>query len=166
MRGGFWRGEFRTSSGLILPNNLTDYGAEEMLKMALQGDDGTLVASGGSFWIGLCVGLPTLGLQIEDLVEPTIGTNGYARKEITRDSTGWPNSGTVNGQFYLETADLIWEASGGAFDQDVQRLFFMDSETDTTGDLIALSASLPDPITIDESTLEVNRTFRYRIYSR
>ena len=161
-----WRGEFRFANGLILPNNLTDYGAQEMLKMSLWGSDSVLVAPAGSFDVGLCTGLPSLTAQIEDLTEPTIGVNGYARIAVTRDTTGWPNSGTVNGQFYTETGDLVWTASGGDFDQSIQRLFFSNQLSLTTGDFLALSAAMPNPVTIGTATLAADRTFRYRVYSR
>jgi hypothetical protein len=89
-----YRGEFRFANGLVIPNNVTDVGAGLLLAAALRN---TVI----EFWIGLCSGVFAQDLQIEDLVEPTIATNGYARKAVARDIVGWPGDGVVNGISYV-----------------------------------------------------------------
>lgn len=145
---------------------LTDTGRAELLKMVLLGVDTTQIGAGGSMYLGLCNDVPALGLTLADLTEPTIGTNGYARIEITRDTTGFPNSGTVNGVPYLETADAVWEASGGDFDSAISRLFLTPEETATIGEVWALGEALIAPVTIGPSTDAADRTFRFRQYMR
>jgi hypothetical protein len=155
------RGEFRFQNGLILPNNVTIAGAGAILKAALRNTAIT-------FWVGLCSGVYEPGLQIEDLTEPTLATNGYARLAVARDDTadGWPGDGILNGENYLESKLLTWAAIGGPFDEPVTRMFLCQTEAGVTGDVIALSAALPDDLVIDEDTLEVDRSFRYRLYLR
>lgn len=145
-------------NGLIVPNNVTTYGIQSILAMALQNTDLNL-------WVGLCSAVYEPDLQIEDVVEPTIGVNGYVRKAIMRDNTGWPTAGLVNLQPYLETDDLIWEPSG-EFDQSFSRMFICTHETNTTGNIFAISGSLNEEVVWDETTLEADRTLKYRIYSR
>lgn len=155
------RGEFRFENGLILPNNVTTAGSAAILAAALRND---VI----QFWVGLCSAVYEPDLQIEDLVEPTLATNGYARLAVARDSTadGWPTGGLVNGENFLESKALIWEAVGGPFDQPVTRMFICQTENGLSGDVLALSAGLPDDLLIDEDTAEVDRTFKYRLYLR
>lgn len=154
-----FRGEFRFANGLILPNNITVAGVQTILDLAFRD---TAV----DFWVGLCSATYEPDLLIQDLVEPTIGTNGYARQQIARSALGWPGDGLANNEPYVESDSLIWAASGGAFDQAITRMFICFSETDLTGDVFALSASLPAELTIDEATLEADRTFKYRVFAR
>ncbi len=153
------RGEFIRADGLVIPNNLTIFGADTLLKAALRNTVPT-------FWVGLVDGVPETELQIEDLDEPTIGTNGYARQQITRDSTGWPVADVLNGEPYLESLWLTWAASGGSFDQAIRRLMIVPSQTDITGDVFALSAPLEGLVTIGVATVEDDRKFKYRLYLR
>lgn len=153
------RGEFRSKSGLVIPNNITTAGAQMILGSALRGDVPT-------FYVGLCSAVPVPGLLIENVVEPTLATNGYARLAVARDNTGWPSDGLVNGEPYLESLDLVWTAVGGPFDQPVTRMFLTPEESATVGDVYAISAALPEELAIDESTPLVDRTFNYRIYLR
>lgn len=155
-----FRGEFVLGDGTVIPNNITTAGAQAILASALRDDDSL------TLWVGLCDCVPDPGLQIEDVNEPTLDTNGYARVQITRDLTGWPTIGTVNGEPYAESGWIIFAASGGNFDKAIRRMFICEDEDATTGDVIALSTPLPAAITITPTTPEANRKFKYRIYSR
>lgn len=153
------RGEFHTPSGLVIPNNITKFGAAMILAAAMRN---TVPA----FWVGLVDGVPDPDLQLEDLTEPTLGVNGYARIQITRDNTGWPTTGEMNGEPYIESGWLTWTATGGAFDQQIRRMVLLPDDTDLTGNVFCLSAALPALRTINESTAEADRQFKYRIYLR
>jgi len=153
------RGEFRRADGLVIPNNVTIVGARTILAAALRNTVPT-------FWVGLCSGVYTPDLQIEDLVEPTLATNGYARLAVARDATGWPSDGEVNGEVYFESLALVWQAIGGPFDQPITRMFLSQTQNGLTGDVLALSAALPDDFIIEETTPEVDRTFKYRLFAR
>lgn len=153
------RGEFRCGSGLVIPNNVTEAGARAILVGALRNIFSTL-------YVGLCSAVYEPDLQIQDIVEPTLALNGYARQAVARDSTGWPSDGLVNGENYLETLPLIFSAAGGDFSQPVTRLFLSQTANGTTGDVLALSAPLPDDLLITPTTPLVDRTFKYRLYLR
>jgi hypothetical protein len=153
------RGEFRFANGQVIPNNITTAGAHLLLAAALRNTVPT-------FWVGLCSAVYAPDLEVQDVVEPTIATNGYARLAVARDSTGWPSDGEVNGEVYFESLPLVWQATGGPFDQPITRMFICGSEAGLTGDIFCLSGALPDDFTVDITTPEVDRTFNYRIYLR
>lgn len=155
-----FRGEFvRRSDGLVIPNNITTAGAQAILAAALRDTVPT-------FWVGLCSAVYQPDLSIEDVTEPTLATNGYARIAVARDLTGWPSDGVVNGEVYFESLPLVWQATGGPFDQPITRMFICQTDVGVTGDIIALSSALPDDLTIDVTTAEPDRTFIYRLFAR
>lgn len=154
-----YRGEFIRPNGLVIPNNITTVGVQAILGAALRNTVPT-------FWVGLCSGVYEPGLRIEDLQEPTIAVNGYARLAVTRDAIGWPSDGQVNGEVFFETLNLVWAAAGGPFDKSVTRMFICGTEAGVNGDVYALSAALPDDLTIDVTTNVTDRTFKYRLYAR
>ena len=160
------RGEFRFANGLIVPNNVTTAGRLEILRMAFTGNTRAVVAAGANFYVGICTAIPSDALQANQLVEPTIGVNGYARLPVSRDGVGWTTDGVVNNETFIQTKDLVFAAVGGPFSAAVSRLFLTTSLNAVTGNIIALSAALPTPFTIDVSTPLVNRTFNYRLYGR
>lgn len=153
------RGEFIFDNGLVIPNNITPAGCQLLLAAALRNTVPT-------FWVGLCSAVYEPDLGIEDLIEPTIATNGYSRLAVARDITGWPSDGQVNGEVYFESLSLVWQAIGGPFDQPITRMFICASETSLTGDVFCLSAALPADLVIEPATLLVDRTFKYRIFAR
>lgn len=153
------RGEFIRLDGFVTPNNVTTVGAQTILGAALRNAVPTL-------WVGLCSAVYAPDLQIEDLAEPTIGVGGYARLPVARDNVGWPNTGVVNGEVYFETLELIWLAVGAPFDEAITRMFICGTENGVTGDVYALSAALPDDLTIDPATPLADRTFKYRLFAR
>lgn len=155
-----FRGEFICGNGLVIPNNITSAGIEEILKRAIQG----VVTL--DLHVALVAGVFASDLQIEDLTEPTIATNGYARINLAQDAIDWPTMGQVNDEWFIESKDMIWEATGGDFDQAITRMAIVGSLSGTTGDVFALSGALPEERTIGVDTVEADRTFRYRLYSR
>lgn len=154
-----FRGEFIRADGLVIPNNITTYGAKSIFRWALRDEDYDL-------HIGLANCAPDVLLQIEDLNEPTIGVNGYARQPITRGA-GWPVFGTFNGEQYYETSVFVFEATGAGFDAEINRLALINSLADAAGEkVVALSGALPAALTITPATLLADRSFKYRIYGR
>jgi hypothetical protein len=160
-----FRGVFTRGDGLTVPNNVTIFGVTSLLSLALRGSDTTLVAPAGNFYVGLCSAVPDPILTLAGIVEPTIGINGYARKVVTRDTIGWPAAGSVNGEPFLETDWLEWEAVGGPFDQPIRRLFITAEATEVVGELIALSAPLPADIIITPDTAQELRRFKYALFA-
>lgn len=160
------RGEFHCHNGLVIPNNLTTFGRLEILRMAFAGNSRALTAAGANFWVGLCNANPSDSLTLETLAEPVIGINGYSRISVSRDGTGWPTDGYVGSEAFIQSKDLVFAATGAPFAITLTRLFICQSETATTGNVIALSAAMAAPLTIGPSTPLVDRTFNYRIYER
>lgn len=153
------KGEFIRGDGLVIPNNITTYGATRILQAAMANID-------LDFWVGLVVATPDPGLMIQDVDEPTLGFNGYFRQEITRSAIGWPTSSEVNGESYIESWWLTWTAVGGPFNEAINRMMLVTASGILAGDVIALSAALDEPYIIDPATPEELRKFKYRIYLR
>ena len=97
------RGEFRFSNGLTIPNNVFKEGRKALLEMSLRGIDSVAILAGGNFYVGLCQGVPSDDVLYTEIIEPTIGVDGYARQVITRDSAGWLTVGEASGEPYVET---------------------------------------------------------------
>jgi hypothetical protein len=153
------RGEFIRGDGLVTPNNLTLYGAGKLLEAALQND-------ALSLYMGLCTAVPAYGLRQQDIVEPTIGVNGYARQALAQDSTDWPTTGSLNNEAYIESKVLTFAASGGNFSSTFTRLFLGFSLDALTGDIFSLGSALPAPLLITPTTLLADRQYKYRLYLR
>lgn len=155
------RGEFIRGDGLVIPNNVTFVGAQTVLELALRDTD-------VDFYVGLCDGVYTPDLICQDLTEPTIGTNGYARIQLNRDSTDWPTEDSLNAQAYMESKSIVWTATGGNFNQAITRMFIAFTATNigSNDSVFALSAALPDSLTITPTTDVSDRTFKYRLYLR
>lgn len=154
-----FRGEFHQANGLVIPNNVTIFGAQSIL-------EGFARNTVPTFFVGLCNAVYEPELSLADIEEPTIATNGYARIPLPRDATGWPSDGLVNNEPYIESLALVWSAVGGAFDKAITRMFITPEESALVGDLFCLSAALPEEFTIDEDTVEADRTFKYRLFAR
>jgi len=149
------RGEFIRGDGLVIPNNITDLGVAIILEAALRN-------AIPEFWLGLCKAVPQTDLEIVDVKEPTVA-DGYERKEIERSAVGWESSGTLNGEYYLETKQVTWTPTA-AFDQVVSRIMLASAAT--AGTLIALSSQFPAELTMDAATPLAIRQYRYRLYLR
>lgn len=152
------RGQFIRGDGLVIPNNISKAGAAMVLAAAFRD-------TVPSFYAGLVVGSPTPDMTLSDMVEPAVGTHGYARIAITRDETGWPTVGEVGDSQYISTDWLTWTASGGAFSEAIQRVaLFGTNVVDPTNQIYALSIPLPSAYIIDASTPLDNRRFKYQIF--
>ena len=153
------RGEFIRQDGLVIPNNITTYGVKSIFQWALRDENYDL-------WMGLANCNPDPELEIQDLNEPTLGVEGYARIEIPR-TTGWPVFGDLNGETYYETDVFEFVATGVGFDLPINRIALINSEAATNGLLVvALSGPLPAEVTITPATPIDERSFKYRIYGR
>lgn len=153
------RGEFIRGDGLVIPNNVTTFGARQVLVRAIQGDVEF------DFFVALVAGVYTPELKVEDLVEPTINVNGYTRLALTQGVESWPTLGQVNGEWFVETVPLVWTPDGGDFDKAITRMALFTSNAGVTGEVFCLSNSLPDEMVIGVDTPEEDRTFRYRLYN-
>lgn len=154
------RGEFIRADGLVVPNNITIFGAQMILAATFRNTVPT-------FYAALVNAAPDPELQLEELGEPTIGVNGYARIAIARSALGWPTVGTLNNEPYIESDWLTWAAVGGPFDAAVRRIALVYDSADVLGEgVFALSGAFPEDITIDTDTVEADRKFKYRVYLR
>lgn len=152
------RGQFVRADGLVIPNNVTLAGADAVLRAAFRSEGLTIYA-------GLIRGATGLNQTSADVVEPTIGTNGYGRIQIENDATGWPSILQSNNEKYAESKLLTFAAVGGAFDEAIQRVMLIGTNTYTgTDSILAMSELLPAEITIDENTLLANRQFKYQFF--
>lgn len=156
--GAPMRGEFIRGDGLVVPNNVSLDGKEMILASAFQHASQT-------FYAALVAGAATLDMTMGDMTEPTIGTNGYARVAISQDDTGWPVIANLDSEMYVETDWLTYTASGGNFDETVQRIALVAAGTYTAGDSVfALSGLFPAEIIITPTTDLALRRFKYRFY--
>jgi hypothetical protein len=153
MEGRFIRGD-----GLILPNNISQAGAAAILAAAFRNDV-------PAFFLGLVSGAPTPTMTLADMIEPTIGTNGYARQAVTRNAAGWPEQGVVGNQRYISTDWITFAAAGGNFNQPIQRVaLFNTGVANPVNPVWALSSPMADPIVITPATPLVERKFKYAVY--
>lgn len=150
------RGEFRMANGLIIPNNITTWGAAQILALAFPNTD-------LDFYVGLCSGVYEPDLQIEDLTEPTIGVGGYARQLLDRTNTDWPAVGELNGEPYAESKELTWTPTGADYDEEITRMFIASTLNGVSGNVFALSGALPAGIILAE---DEPLSLKYRIYLR
>lgn len=154
------RGEFVRGDGLIIPNNITTYGATTILAAALRG-----VAP--NFHIGLANCNPHPLLNLNQLNEPTIGVNGYARQTIGQDDTDWLTVGSLSGEVYYETRNYVFAPTGAGFDKPITRPVIVNHATDIAGvTVVAVGAALAAEVTLLPATAEPLRTFKYRIFAR
>ena len=152
------RGEYRFACGWQVHNQFTDDGLQAVLAAAFQN------IYPANLYIGLCQAVPSRGVGLGDLIEPTIGVNGYARAQVTRNNTFWPTTGIQAGDPYLESQLITFTASGGNFDQAITRMFLTPEQTSIVGDVWALSGALNTPLLIGPATPVGQRQFNYRIY--
>lgn len=154
MRGRFVRGD-----GLVLHNNISLMGSKMILEAAFRNTVPTFV-------LALVTGTPTLDMTLSGMEEPTIGVNGYSRKAITRDDTGWPTSAEAGGEWYVGTEWTPWQPEDGPFDKAIQRVALLSSldSTDVDEPILALSAPLPNPVIIGLTTPLAQRQFKYEVF--
>lgn len=153
------RGEFIRADGKVIPNSLTEFGAQLILQLAFQN-------SATDLWLGLCNTVPSGGLQIETASEPTIGVGGYRRIQLAPTIVEWPIVGFINSEAYVESMFVTFSATGDGFDKPIRRLMLVASPDAATGNVFSVSSALPSLLTILPTTPEVERTFKYRLYLR
>lgn len=154
------RGEFVRGDGLVLPNNITTHGATVLLAAALRGEAPNL-------HIGLANCNPHPLLNLNQLNEPTIGVNGYARQTISQDDVDWLTVGNLSGEVYYETRPFVFVPTGVGFDRAITRPVITSHETDTAGlKVVAVGSALPAEVTLLPATDEALWTFKYRLYAR
>lgn len=152
------RGQFVRRDGLVLPNNVSLAGAEAILKGAFR-----LTAQ--SFYAALVTGTASPSMTMADMVEPTIGANGYARVAIAQSALGWPVIGTLVNEKYIESDWLTFTAAGGSFTQPVQRVALLGFlGYSAVHPVFALSAIMPVEITITPATPLPQRQFKYQFF--
>jgi hypothetical protein len=148
------RGEFIRFDGLVIPNNITTFGARKLLEFATR-------QSAGQFHMGLFRGFAAKAGQLETLNEPAF-TNGYARQAVAQSILGWPVSGTLGVEAYVETL-LVTFPAVGAYSGTVNRVGLVDSAAIRLGDYYCLSEPFTE-ILIDAATPIELRQFKYRLY--
>lgn len=153
------RGEYRFRDGTLVANAFTDKGIEGVLVGAFRN-----VWPVTGLFVGLCQAVPSRGLTLSDLTEPTIGVNGYTRQAIARDAVDWAVLGSQAGDPFLESKLITFTATGGAFTSPITRLFLTPEATLLVGDVWALSSAIATPLVIDTATPLANRQFNYRVY--
>lgn len=152
------RGQFIRGDGLVLPNNISNAGAQMILASAFKNTVPT-------FYMALVRGIPSADMTFADMFEPTIGVNGYARVEIERSAVGWPVEGLSGGERYIESKFCTFAASVGDFDDSIQRLALCSTNSYVGSDAVyALSVPLPAELTITPTTPLASRQFKYQIY--
>jgi hypothetical protein len=152
------RGQFIRGDGLVIPNNISRAGAQMILTAAFRNTIPT-------FYVALVTGVPSADMNMSHMNEPTIGVNGYTRIGLTRDLAGWPATGIVGAQSYIESAWMTWVPTGAGFDKPIQRLALLGANTVDPGHSVyALSVPFPAPETLLPSTPVDNRKFKYQIF--
>lgn len=152
------RGQFVRRDGLVLPNNVSLAGAEAILKGAFR-----LTAQ--AWYAALVTGSASPIMTMADMVEPTIGANGYARVPIAQSALGWPTIGTLVNEKYIESDWVTFTAVGGNFTQPVQRIALVGfAGYSAAHPVFALSAIMPAQITITPTTLLAQRQFKYQFF--
>lgn len=135
-----------TPKQIIIPNNVLSAGRELFLKQVFQAD-----SSVSDFYLGLMGSAFADDTTLADILassEPTIGTGGYARAKLTRNTTDWPTVQQVNGEWQVRSKLVTFTASGADFDTSVSRAFLCDISAGSSGNLLAVSGALPAAMTI------------------
>jgi hypothetical protein len=144
-------------------NRITELGDESFLKMITRADV-VDVASGGNFYIGMCRGTDDKTNALSDVPnEPTV-LNGYSRKAVARDATGWPTISKVNGIWRALSAAVSFTASGGNFDQAFNRVFLCNVSSGSAGLLLAYSGQLEEDFTLTPALSPI--TVEYELWMR
>jgi len=152
------RASYRFTDGRELDNAFTDAGLDGFLKAAFRNE------YPAALYVGLCTAVPSRGLTLGQINEPSIGVNGYSRIALTRSAAGWPLTGIQGGDPFIETVTHTFVASGGDFNVPITRLFLTDEQTSTIGDVWGLSAAIQFERVITPTTLLAERQFNYRVY--
>jgi hypothetical protein len=151
------RGEFIRGDGLVIPNQLTVFGAATLLSCAFSGAQPAL-------YMGLCDAVPDSSILESELNEPTLGVNGYARQQV--------NNGTLEvtsqvDSAYIAFPAMAFVATGAGFSKPIRRPFFgFNAALTPAANIFCLGSPIPSPLTILPATPIQQRTFSYRLYLR
>lgn len=140
--GWFWevrltRGEYGRSLGLedeeeVAHNVLTDEGERNLLDVYFRNQNAP-----PEFFVGLHSGDLSDTSTLADVVEPS--QSGYARKQLARNTTGWPTLALDAGDYQVEGASVVFTAA--ATWTPVNRMFLASQSTGAVG-AILLEAAL------------------------
>lgn len=132
---------------LVIKNTVVNEGDENFLRAITRNEAMGLAGSPALFYVGLCNAASVLDTDTltSIVTEPTV-TNGYSRKSIERNSTGWPTIDTVNGQRRALSKVLTFTASGGNFSAAFSRAFLCSVASGTGGLLFSVSGALTIPV--------------------
>ena len=140
----------------VIPNTICVDGAEQFLAELFQG------TAAATFYLGLCNQVPDNGDTHADITtEPTIGTGGYARIALARNSTDFPAIASANNESYVTSKAVTFTASGPGFDAAFSRLFLCSTATLFAGILFSYSAALATAITLAAGDTYI---VQYRFY--
>lgn len=130
-----------TPKELFVPNFLTRFGGETLLKMAMQGDN-TILAAGGNWYVGLTNEIAvSRDAVLSDLTGELTTAGGYARQAIVRQAADWTVD-TVNGIPRCISKIVNFTATGADFSHGYTRAFLCDVASGTVGDLYSISSAL------------------------
>jgi len=153
------RGEFKRADGLVIPNNVTRWGAQKLLDVVFN------PAPSFSLFMTLVRGTFDPGLLMTDLDEPTIGTNGFARVDLNPTTVGnWNPAVQVDDGASVTSKDVVFEATGGDFDEAIRRVALVDSLDSNVANVFCLSSPLPLDLTITPTTPAIERAFNYTLF--
>ena len=124
---------------------LTQVGKDALLKMAFQGDN-TIIAAGANFYLGLCNQIPVADDILADITTEPLVANGYARKAIARNTTGFPTVEIVNGETRILSLVVDFAAAGGDFSASFNRAFICSAASGSVGTLFGYSGAYATPI--------------------
>lgn len=150
-------GRFTRSDGLVMPNTITEIGRRELLASAFKGDALNLYAA-------LVFGAAGPVALESDLVEPTIGVNGYARVALAKNGVDWPNLDMEGALARIASKLITFTAVGGNFDQEVNRIALMrGAARDNAREVWSIGSVMLAPITITPATPLIQRQFSYAV---
>lgn len=151
------RGGFERKDGMVTPNTITLEGRQMTLAAAFRQAPMTLHAA-------LVFGDPGLSLVEDDLREPTIGVNGYARIPVSPDMANWPTLDTEGGLGRVVSKLMTWAAVDGPFDQEVNRIAIMLGDSRTPERAVwSVGSVWLESLVIDTDTPLAQRQFTYAV---
>lgn len=147
------RGEYNLwyrDQHICVPNHFTPTGMQQVVEAAFNQDP-------TSWYVGLCNNAPSDSDALAEIVEPTVGVNGYARVALDMDSTDWPTIGVVNNEIRVVSKNVVFTPTGAGFDVATSRLFITDGT-----DVISISSLLPLGLIAYTAELTTNYTLFFR----
>jgi len=133
----------------IIPNQFTIFGTQTVMRAAFWQQPPA------NLWVGLCGHNPADNIILASIQEPS-ETNGYARVPLDMSEVSWPKIGSVNGESYVESRELIFDLTD-AIDVPVNRFFMTDGEN-----VISISSAFRTGLQLYDSPI-INK---YRLFIR